>query len=186
MSRNENVAAFANEYNLVEADFSAENTRKEVSKKELAILRALCKTNTLDFHCDVDDTVNADAINTDIDYKLAHTGNAKAGTLISIWSRNGHKHVSKKSDKRDFGVRLHHDIFVKFFATEKFREIVGERTIQLFNHKDGVEVRYSFNKLADAVKFVFDIADALKTDAETTTNNADAVKDITTESADAV
>lgn len=158
MNKNE----FMNQYNLTQETFNSEYTRKKVSKKELATLKALCNTSTIGLSLDIDDTVNADAVNADIDYKLAHRGNAKQGTLISIWSRNAMTHATKKADYRDFGVRLHKETFATFFATDAFKELVADKNVQVFSHKDGYEVRYSFKSLADAVKFVFDIADAVK------------------------
>ena len=181
MKKNEFIAQYA----LKNAEFSAENTRKKTTKKEFTTLKALAQTRTLDLHLDVDETVNTDAINTDIDYKLAHRGNAKEGSLISIWSRNASSHVTKKADYRDYGVRIHATTFTQYAEIDAFKELVAEMATQVFSHKDGYEVRYTFNTLADAIKFVFDVADAVNVNADA--ENADAsaeTKEIDAENAE--
>lgn len=155
---------FINVYGLKQAEFTTKLTRKQASKKELATLKALCKTKTLGLVADIDDTVNVDAVNTGVDYKLAHRGTAQEHTLISVWSRNNVSHVTKKADYRDFGVRLHADVYENFEQFEAFKELVSEKTVQVYSEKNGFEVRYTFKSLADAIKFVADIADATATE----------------------
>ena len=174
-----NKQEFIEKYNLTQAVFTAENTRKNVSKKEFATLKALCKTQTLGLTLDVDDTVNTDALNVAVDYKLAHRGNAHDGSLISIWSRNAQTHSTKKADYRDYGVRIHVATFERYADVAEFTQLTADMATQIFSHRNGYEVRYTFKTLADAVKFVFDVADAVKsietaeTDADSTAETAE-------------
>ena len=182
-----NKREFIKKYNITEATFSNENTRKSITKKELAIIRALCgngdgKKGTIGLVAD--DISNVDAsienINGNVDFKFCHRGDTSKKTLVSFWSRNNvEKHVSKVTDKRDYGVRLHEGTFITLYeGSEDFRTRVTGMPAQVFKYDHGYEVRYTFSKVADAVTFIFDletIENALDEDVEVINDTVEVV-----------
>ena len=157
----EKTTIFSN-YSLKQASFDNTNKRVAMTEKELAMLRALCKGKTFGLVSLIDDIDNIATFNGDYDCKLAQSGNAKEHTLISIWSRNAIKHVTKKSDYRDYGVRFHVDKLAKLYSNKDFAKLIKDSNVQIYSHKDGYEIRFTFNSLADALKFVADIDNATK------------------------
>jgi len=158
MNKNE---IFSN-YKLVQATFDSNNTRVAMSEKELATLRALCKTKTFGLVSLIDDIDNIATFNGDYDCKLAQSGNAKEHTLISIWSRNAIKHVTKKSDYRDYGVRFHVAKLTELSKNKDFAKLIEQSNVQIYSHRDGLEIRFTFKSLADCLKFIADISKATK------------------------
>jgi hypothetical protein len=157
----EKTAIFSN-YSLNQASFDNTNKRVAMTEKELATLRALCKTKTFGLVSLIDDIDNIATFNGDYDCKLAQSGNAKEHTLVSIWSRNAIKPVTKKSDYRDYGVRFHVDKLAKLYSNKDFAKLIKDSNVQIYSEKNGYEVRFTFNSLADCLKFVADIDNATK------------------------
>lgn len=157
----EKTTIFSN-YSLKQASFDSTNKRVAMTEKELATLRALCKTKTFGLVSLIDDIDNIATFNGDYDCKLAQSGNAKEHTLVSIWSRNAIKHVTKKSDYRDYGVRFHVDKLAKLYSNKDFAKLIKDSNAQVYSEKNGYEVRFTFNSLADCLKFVADIDNATK------------------------
>lgn len=157
----EKSAIFSN-YKLMQATFDNTNKRVAMTDKELATLRAICKTKTFGLVSLIDDIDNIATFNGDYDCKLAQSGNAKEHTLVSIWSRNAIKHVTKKSDYRDFGVRFHVDKLAQLYKNKDFAKLIEQSNVQIFSEKNGLEVRFTFNTLTDCLKFVADIDNATK------------------------
>jgi hypothetical protein len=157
----EKTTIFSN-YSLKQATFDNTNKRVAMTDKELATLKALCKTKTFGLVSLIDDIDNIATFNGDYDCKLAQSGNAKEHTLVSIWSRNAVKHVTKKSDYRDFGVRFHVDKLAKLYSNKDFAKLIKDSSVQVYSHKDGLEIRFTFNTLSDAIKFIADIDNATK------------------------
>jgi hypothetical protein len=157
----EKTTIFSN-YSLKQASFDNTNKRVAMTEKELATLRALCKTKTFGLVSLIDDIDNIATFNGDYDCKLAQSGNAKEHTLVSIWSRNAIKHVTKKSDYRDFGVRFHVDKLAKLYSNKDFAKLIKDSNVQIYSEKNGLEIRFTFNALSDALKFVADIDNATK------------------------
>lgn len=149
-------------YKLAQATFDSTNTRVAMTDKELATLRALCKTKTFGLVSLIDDIDNIATFNGDYDCKLAQSGNAKEHTLISVWSRNAVKHVTKKSDYRDYGVRFHVDKLTELCKNKDFAKLIEQSNVQVYSHRDGLEIRFTFKSLADCLKFVADISKATK------------------------
>lgn len=157
----EKTTIFSN-YKLVQATFDNTNTRVAMTDKELATLRALCKGKTFGLVSLIDDIDNIATFNGDYDCKLAQSGNAKEHTLVSIWSRNAIKHVTKKSDYRDYGVRFHVDKLASLYKNSDFAKLIENSNVQVYSHRDGLEIRFTFKSLADCLKFVADIDNATK------------------------
>lgn len=157
----EKTTIFSN-YSLQQATFDNTNKRVAMTDKELATLKALCKTKTFGLVSLIDDIDNIATFNGDYDCKLAQSGNAKEHTLVSIWSRNAVKHVTKKSDYRDYGVRFHVEKLAKLYSNKDFAKLIKDSNVQIYSHKDGYEVRFTFNALSDAIKFIADIDKATK------------------------
>lgn len=155
-------------YSLKQASFDEKSSRKAMTTKELATLKALCKTKTFGLVSLIDDIDNIATFNGDYDCKLAQSGNAKQHTLISIWSRNAISHKTKKADYRDFGVRFHVAKLEELCKSEEFKNSIKERNVQIYSHKDGLEVRFTFESLSDCLKFVADIAQHSTAQQETT------------------
>lgn len=149
-------------YKLMQATFDNTNKRVAMTDKELATLRALCKGKTFGLVSLIDDIDNIATFNGDYDCKLAQSGNAKEHTLVSIWSRNAVKHVTKKSDYRDFGVRFHVDKLTELYKNKDFAKLIENSNVQVYSHRDGLEIRFTFKSLADCLKFVADIDSATK------------------------
>ncbi len=149
-------------YKLAQATFDNTNKRVAMTDKELATLRAICKTKTFGLVSLIDDIDNIATFNGDYDCKLAQSGNAKEHTLVSIWSRNAIKHVTKKSDYRDFGVRFHVDKLAQLYKNKDFAKLIENSNVQVYSHRDGLEIRFTFKSLADCLKFVADIDNATK------------------------
>lgn len=146
-------------YKLTQATFSKECTRKAMTDKELATLKALCKGKTFGLVSLIEDIDNIATFNGDYDCKLAQSGNAKEHTLISIWSRNAISHKSAKgNDYRDYGVRFHVDRLQELCKNKSFAKSIENSNVQVYSHKDGLEIRFTFTSLADCLKFVADIA----------------------------
>jgi hypothetical protein len=149
-------------YKLQQATFDSTNKRVAMTDKELATLRAICKTKTFGLVSLIDDIDNIATFNGDYDCKLAQSGNAKEHTLVSIWSRNAVKHVTKKSDYRDYGVRFHVDKLAKLYKNKDFAKLIEDSNVQVYSHRDGLEIRFTFKSLADCLKFIADIDNATK------------------------
>lgn len=149
-------------YKLMQATFDNTYKRVAMTDKELATLRALCKGKTFGLVSLIDDIDSIATFNGDYDCKLAQSGNAKEHTLVSIWSRNAIKHVTKKSDYRDYGVRFHVDKLASLYNNKDFAELIENSNVQVYSHRDGLEVRFTFKSLADCLKFVADIDNATK------------------------
>jgi hypothetical protein len=149
-------------YKLQQATFDNTNKRVAMTDKELATLRALCKTKTFGLVSLIDDIDNIATFNGDYDCKLAQSGNAKEHTLISIWSRNAIKHVTKKSDYRDYGVRFHVAKLTELSKNKDFAKLIENSNVQIYSHRDGLEIRFTFKSLADCLKFIADISKATK------------------------